>query len=85
MARIRVQVVGEGQHPSEVIIAVNTADGVRENVIVDKRSVDGGTIDVGFPVGEDKNRYLVELPRETANGQWRLWMNKSDVQEDVVV
>jgi hypothetical protein len=83
MARIRVKVVGEGQHPSEVIIAVQTADGIRENVIVDKRSVENDTLDVGFPVGGDDKRYLVELPRETANGQWRLWMKREDVFEEI--
>lgn len=83
MSRIRVEVLGEGQHPSEVMIAVQTADGVRENVIVDRRSLDNGTLDVGYPVGGDDKRYLIELPRETVNGQWRLWMNRNDVLDRV--
>jgi hypothetical protein len=83
MARIKVEVLGEGQHPSEALVAVKTADGVRENVIVDRRSIDNGTVDVGYPVASDESRYLVELPRETVNGQWRLWMNRNDVLEGV--
>jgi hypothetical protein len=82
MARIRVDVVREGQHPSERLIAVKTASGI-EHLIVDHRSIDNGTIDVGYPVGSDDARYLVELPRETMNGQWRVWMNRNDVLEDV--
>lgn len=72
MAHIKVRILGEGQHPSEVLLMIRTACGVEENVIVDRRSVDNGTIDVGYPVGCDGDRYLVELLRETANGQWRL-------------
>jgi hypothetical protein len=83
MARIRVQILGEGQHPSEALVAVQTADGVRENLIVDRRSIDHSTIEVGYPVGSSADRYLIELPRETVNGQWRLWMKRSDVLDRV--
>ena len=83
MARIRVKVLGEGQHPSEALVAIQTADGVVENAIVDHRSIDNDTIEVGYPVGSDNDRYLVELPRETANGQWRVWMKRSDVLDRV--
>ena len=83
MSRIRVEVLGEGQHPSEALVAVRTADGVLENVIVDRRSIDNDTIDVGFPVASDEKRFLVELPRETVTGQWRLWVKREDVLERV--
>ena len=83
MAHIRVKVLGEGQHPSEALVAIQTASGVEENAIVDHRSIDNNTIDVGYPVGRDNDRYLVELPRETVNGQWRLWMKRSDVFDRV--
>ena len=56
MARINVEVLGEGQHPSEALVIVQTADGVKENLIVDRRSIENGTIDVGYPVGSDKDR-----------------------------
>ena len=48
MSRIKVEVLGEGQHPSERMILVTTADGVRETVIVDRESIDNATIDVGI-------------------------------------
>lgn len=83
MARIKVEDLGEGQHPSEVVIGITTADGVRESVIVDRRSVENNTIDVGYPVGGDDKKLLVELPRETTTGRWRVWMNISDVLDDV--
>ena len=83
MSWIRVEVLGEGQHPSEVMIAVKTADGGKENVIVDQRSIVDNTIEIGYPVGSDKERYLIELPRETLTGQWRLWVSRGDVHDRV--
>lgn len=79
MSRVRVEVLGEGQHPNERMVAITMADGNRENVMVDRRSIDDETIDVGYPVASDGDRYLVELPRETTTGQWRLWVKQSDV------
>lgn len=81
MSRIRVEVLGEGQHPSERMIAVNTADGVRENVMVDRRSIKDDAIEVGYPVASEEGKYLIELPRETTTGQWRVWVNASEVFE----
>lgn len=83
MSRIRVEVLGEGQHPSERTVVVTAADGARETMIVDKESIDDSSIDVGYPVGSDKDRLLVELPRETMSGRWRLWMKRSDVLDGV--
>ena len=83
MARIRVEVIGEGQHPSERMIAVKMADGVQENVIVDRRSIERDTIDIGYPVASEDDRYLIELPRETTTGQWRVWVKASDVLDGV--
>lgn len=79
MARIKVEVLGEGQHPSERMVAVVTAEGVRETVIVDRESIENSTIDVGYPVGGNKERFLIELPRETTSGRWRIWLKRSDV------
>ena len=40
MARIKVQILGDGQHPSEALVVVQTANGVQENLIVDRRSIE---------------------------------------------
>jgi len=82
MSRIRVDVLGEGQHPSERMIAVTTASGTRENVMVDRRSIrNNNEIEIGYPVASEGDRYLIELPRETTTGQWRVWVKQSDVFE----
>ena len=84
MSRIRVEVLGEGQHPSERMVAVTTASGDKENVMVDRRSIDNDTIDVGYPVASEPGRFLIELPRETTTGQWRVWVNAGDVLDGVL-
>jgi hypothetical protein len=71
MARVKISKIGQGQHPSELMISVNTQSG-KETLIVDQRSVQGDSIDVGYPVGGDDEFLLVELPRETMSGQWRV-------------
>ncbi len=74
MLRIRVEKIRPGQHPSEVVMAVTTADGNKEELIVDQRSVHDNTLRVGYPVAGEPNRLLVELPRETLRGSWRIWV-----------
>ena len=65
------------------MIAVTTANGDRENVMVDRRSIENNTIDVGYPVASAGDRYLIELPRETTTGQWRVWVKATDVLDGV--
>lgn len=71
---MKVRRVGEGLHPSEVVVAVVTADGTEEEVAVDSGSLSGNTLEVGHPISRADDRVLVELPRETMRGSWRLWV-----------
>jgi hypothetical protein len=74
--RIKVTTIGRGLHPSEVVVQVKTTGGV-ENVVVDKRSLQSGKIDVGAPLARRGDEWLVELPRETMRGAWRIWVKRS--------
>ena len=83
MYRVKVQTVGDGQHPSEAVVSVTTADGKQEKLIVDKRSLEGkGSLRVGYPLRREGDRYLVELPRETMRGNWRIWIRKEDLKSE---
>ena len=77
---IPVERIGEGLHPQEVVIAVNTRTG-KEELAVDGSSLSGEMLGIGWPVGQDDDHYLVELPRETFRGFWRVWVPKSVVLE----
>jgi hypothetical protein len=80
MLRIDVDQVDEGLHPSEKVVTFQTADGEREEIAVDQSFVDGLSLSV-YPIERVSDRLLVELPRETARGQWRVWISNSAVLE----
>jgi hypothetical protein len=73
MARVRIDEVGQGQHPSEVMVSVKTSNG-SETLIVDRRSVVNNSLDIGYPVGGADGLLLVELPREMMRGEWRVFV-----------
>lgn len=79
MPRIRVKTVGDGQHPSEAVVSLVDADGQTQELIVDKRSIKDGTLRIGYPIRATDNRFLVELPRETMRGTWRVWVKRDAV------
>ena len=83
MLRVKVQRLRQGLHPNEVIVAVKTADGSSEELIVDKRSLrNDDTLRVGYPVAGESDRLLVELPRETFRGTNRVWVFADSLVSD---
>jgi len=78
MMRLLVEELGSGLHPSEVVVAVKTASG-KERLTISKRSISDGSIEIGWPLREDGDRRLIELPRETQGGAWRVWVNKTQL------
>jgi len=78
--RLLVEEVGSGLHPSEAVVIVKTAKG-QERLIVSKRSISNGSIEVGWPLREDGDDLLIELPRETQAGAWRVWVNRTQITE----
>lgn len=84
MMRLRIQEVGSGLHPSEVVVAIETSEGPAR-LVVDKRSVRGGYLNVGHPIDRQGDEVLVELPRETTTGAWRVWVSEDKVQSNDMV
>jgi hypothetical protein len=79
--RIKVKPVGEGLHPSERLVEISTKNGP-EQIAIDARSIQNGSLPVGWPVGKTGEFFLVELPRPTANGMRRVWVNKGELLPD---
>ena len=73
--RLRVEHLADGPGPGEVVIAVTTASGSKEQVVVHWTAVEKDTIEIGYPIRHSKDKLLVELPRESASGRWRLWVS----------
>lgn len=77
--RLKVHEVGVGLHPSEVVVEIRTATG-SERLAVDRRSVRNGSIFVGWrPLAEKRGQWLIELPRETMSGTWRVWIKHNEI------
>ena len=72
--RVKVETIGEGLHPNEAVVRVQTVSGP-ENLVVDKRAIQSGSIAIGMPLQRNENSVLVELPREAMSGRWRVWVS----------
>lgn len=82
MQMVRTDNVSDGLHPSEVAVSIKDASGRIETIFMDRKQlVDGHYVPVGFPVGRDGSNVLVELPRETMRGSWRIWVPDSAITE----
>ena len=82
MMKVKVAEVAQGLHPSEIVVGVQTIEG-QQNLVVDRRSImTGSFIKVGYPIREDGDSFLVELPRETSSGSWRVWVNKDQTETE---
>ena len=79
--KIKVRELGVGLHPSEKLVEVTTTEGPAA-VPLDYRTVVHGHVDVGYPLASEPDRALVELPQETINGMWRVWVPRSEIVED---
>jgi hypothetical protein len=64
----------EGPGPSETVVAIHTREGKEEEVILHRSLVTNGSIEVGGVAVEDHST-LVELPTESASGNWRIWVD----------
>lgn len=76
--KIKITMVGDGLHSSEKIVEIDTRDGpVR--LTVDHSYIDDNSLEIGYPISKSNGHVLVELPRETPTGQWRVWVSRGDV------
>ncbi|WP_316178058.1 hypothetical protein [Bradyrhizobium sp. SZCCHNRI1009] len=84
MMRLKIEKHGEGLHPNEVVVSVNTKDGPVMMVVDPTIIFSDDSVVIGWPVARDPNtsQYLVELPRETEHGSWRVWVPESELRQD---
>lgn len=77
--RVKVREIGRGLHPSEAVVQIKTIGGT-EKLVVDRKSIQGGTIFAGWrPIAEKRGQWLIELPRETMSGTWRVWVRHNEI------
>lgn len=63
----------DGLIPTEKVVQIEGADGAVEEIAVPTQSVKGGDFQVS-EIGRSGDRVLVEFPRESASGSWRMWV-----------
>ena len=71
--------IADGPGPSEAVARIESVDNRLEEVVLSKKLVQNGQIDIGSPLLSEENRVLVELPREAVSGRWRIWVPRSQV------
>ncbi len=70
--------VEKGLIPAEKTVFIQTIGGALEEVTVSNKSLSGGKLEAS-EIGRIKNRVLIELPRESASGRWRIWVSKASI------
>jgi hypothetical protein len=70
--------VKDGLIPGEKVVSIQRADGRLEEVTVSVRNMNGNRLEAS-EIGRNESRVLVELPRESASGRWRVWVKESSV------
>ena len=70
--------VSEGLMPNEKIAQIETADGRSEAVAVSSRNIEDNKL-MAYEIGRSEGNVLVELPRESASGRWRVWVKESAI------
>lgn len=76
--KLKVQKVGPATHPREVVVSVDTKDGP-EFLVVHEKALSDNQVEIGYPIGQNDSEFLVELPRETTRGSWRVWVPNINV------
>ena len=78
--RVTVKEESRGIHPNEVVVSIPTKDGA-ERLVVHRRSIHDSALEIGYPISDEGEFYLIELPRETMRGLWRIWVPKSALED----
>jgi hypothetical protein len=70
--------IEEGLIPSEKIARIETIDGSIEEFTVSETQVEDESVIASY-IGRQDGSVLVEMPRESASGRWRVWVRDAEV------
>ena len=77
MSRVKAKIV-RGDIGSERIAYITTAGGNRAEVLLSAAQTGSNHV-LAAEIARDNNNVLIELPQETSSGDWRVWVNKSQI------
>lgn len=73
----------DGLIPTEKIALVESAEGQIEEITVSQENLIGNSL-IADLIGQQEGKLLVELPRETASGCWRIWVKDSSLRNSAI-
>jgi hypothetical protein len=76
-AKINCQ-VSDGLMPNEKVARIETADGKSEEVAVSAKNIQNNKLEA-FEIGRIEGKVLIELPRESTSGRWRIWVKDTAI------
>jgi len=76
MILLKFNALAVGPGPSEKIVEIDTSDGKEEVVLHSSSIVHQDKFEVGM-IGIENDRALIELPRESSTGRWRVWVPRA--------
>ena len=76
MLLMKFNALAMGPGPSEKIVEIDTSNGKEEVVLHSSSIVQQDKFEVGM-VGVENDKALIELPRESSSGRWRVWVPKA--------
>jgi hypothetical protein len=79
MITLSTNSVSDGLMPAEKIAHIEVAGGEIEEVSVSSDDISADNRLRAYEIGRQGERVLVELPRESASGRWRVWVNAATV------
>ncbi len=79
MIKVSTSSVLDGLVPAEKVARIEMAGGGIEEVSVSEKDISPDNKLLASFIGKDGERVLVELPRESASGRWRIWVNANAI------
>jgi len=80
MCRVLVNNIEEGLIPSERVVQIPSAGGGFEELSLSARQVFNNVSIAAREISRQGDKVLVELPRETASGRWRMWVPQANIE-----
>jgi hypothetical protein len=79
MIKVLSSNVSDGLMPAEKIAHIEVSGGEIEEVSVSVDDISPDNKLMAYEIGRQGERVLVELPRESASGRWRVWVNAAAI------
>ena len=79
LSKVKAEKISKGMIPSERFVLIRTAEGHNEEVPVHKSQIKNGYLLVSR-IHSEEDKILIELPRESSSGSWRIWVPRDRFQ-----